>query len=415
MRRKHIEKKKKYIIAAIVIGAATLLEQPVWAFQSEVLEDGEDSLYSDMGDSEEEDVYHEFLKNGENFSDIKMLSDVMYATYDINEDNKKELIIRGKASGYGKYEYYFYKYKDGKVKTIGSMENWQNAGEGEMYYVERGKEIVVYTSVADRKSYTLYQVNNRIKYSFEIYRQSLDIEGKDGEWERKYNYCFVDQYGEENSYNITQKDWDEFEQALIEIPFYDVEVIANNKFTDEQINMLKRSLGVPDDVKVEKFVSGEPWYWEGTGRWIISIEMYDKDDIFLAGAAIDPDTLELQREIAPYNLERIEQDRAARNIEDDTGEYQGTQLGQQKTPFYGIWCYASREEAEANSYVEVIKNSGFDARVFVTTDWSNLNDETFYVVTAGIYQTEDEANEVLADVRNLCADAYIKYSGDFLE
>ena len=39
--------------------------------------------------------------------------------------------------------------------------------------------------------------------------------------------------------------------------------------------------------------------------------------------------------------------------------------------------------------------------------------EKFYVVTAGIYQSESEANAALASAQSFCADAYVKYSGDF--
>ncbi len=45
------------------------------------------------------------------------------------------------------------------------------------------------------------------------------------------------------------------------------------------------------------------------------------------------------------------------------------------------------------------------AQVFVTKDWSNLNPEKFYVVTAGIYQSESEANAALASAQSFCADA----------
>lgn len=33
------------------------------------------------------------------------------------------------------------------------------------------------------------------------------------------------------------------------------------------------------------------------------------------------------------------------------------------------------KEAEAQKQVNAVKESGFDARMFVTTDWSNLNSE----------------------------------------
>ena len=45
------------------------------------------------------------------------------------------------------------------------------------------------------------------------------------------------------------------------------------------------------------------------------------------------------------------------------------------SPFYGIWCGAAKTEAEAQKQAKKIRENGFDAQVFVTTDWSNLNTE----------------------------------------
>lgn len=54
-------------------------------------------------------------------------------------------------------------------------------------------------------------------------------------------------------------------------------------------------------------------------------------------------------------------------------------------PFYGIWCYASENEAAAENVVLEQIQKGMDAKVFVTTDWSNLNSTVWYVVTAVMY------------------------------
>ena len=84
------------------------------------------------------------------------------------------------------------------------------------------------------------------------------------------------------------------------------------------------------------------------------------------------------------------------------------------TPFYGIWCYGSKDSTEAYNYADTMAGSGFMTQVYITTDWSNLNSETYYVVTAGTYDTEEDANAALDSVRSYCADAYVKYSGDYL-
>lgn len=83
------------------------------------------------------------------------------------------------------------------------------------------------------------------------------------------------------------------------------------------------------------------------------------------------------------------------------------------SPFYGIWCYASKDSGEAYSYAENLPYDENPAEVFVTTDWSNLNSEKWYVVTKGTYSTEAEANAHLGTVQSYCSGAYVKYSGDY--
>ncbi|MCR5102866.1 MAG: SPOR domain-containing protein [Eubacterium sp.] len=85
------------------------------------------------------------------------------------------------------------------------------------------------------------------------------------------------------------------------------------------------------------------------------------------------------------------------------------------SPFYGIWCYGGKDENDAYSFAQELTSKGLDGKVFVTTDWSNLNSEKFYVVTAGTYTTEEEANNALSNVQNAgYGDAYVKYSGDYI-
>lgn len=81
--------------------------------------------------------------------------------------------------------------------------------------------------------------------------------------------------------------------------------------------------------------------------------------------------------------------------------------------FYGIWCGASKDYGEAQSRADALAQEGFQAQVFVTTDWNNLNSEQWYVITAGVYTTQEEAAAALPSVQAVCADAYIKYSGEW--
>ena len=97
----------------------------------------------------------------------------------------------------------------------------------------------------------------------------------------------------------------------------------------------------------------------------------------------------------------------------ESQEMAGNQAATFQAPFYGIWCYGSKESADAYNYASSLSNAGFEAEVFLTTDWSNLNTESYYVVTAGTYGTEGEATANLAAVQSFCSDAYVKYSGNY--
>lgn len=82
-------------------------------------------------------------------------------------------------------------------------------------------------------------------------------------------------------------------------------------------------------------------------------------------------------------------------------------------PFYGIWCQGTKDADEAEKYADRLRELGFAAQVFVTTDWSNLNKERWYVVTAGVYTTESDAKANLSSVQAHYKDAYVKYSGSY--
>lgn len=84
------------------------------------------------------------------------------------------------------------------------------------------------------------------------------------------------------------------------------------------------------------------------------------------------------------------------------------------SPFYGIWVFAAKERSDCDSVVQNLKSKGFSAEIYVTTDWSNLNTEKWYVVTAGTYNTKKQAEQNLSNVQSAGYDtAYVKYSGDW--
>ena len=97
---------------------------------------------------------------------------------------------------------------------------------------------------------------------------------------------------------------------------------------------------------------------------------------------------------------------------DDKGNM-GYNESPQNSGFYGIWFFATKSYEEAEVAAAECCQNGFEGQVYVTSDWSNLNSETWYVVTAGIYTSTADAEAMLPYVQYVYPDAYIKYTGEW--
>ena len=82
--------------------------------------------------------------------------------------------------------------------------------------------------------------------------------------------------------------------------------------------------------------------------------------------------------------------------------------------FYGIWCDASKDLSVTKKYAGDLKKQGWKCHIFLTSEWSNLNQKDWYVVSVGIYSSKEEAEKYLEDVQLSRPNAYIKYSGEYL-
>ncbi len=96
------------------------------------------------------------------------------------------------------------------------------------------------------------------------------------------------------------------------------------------------------------------------------------------------------------------------------GNYSGTRTPS-PTPFWGIWIGASKDKSEMEQLVNKARAQGFNnAGVYMTSDWSNLNSETWYVATVGEYASESAANAALPQAKSsITSSAYVKYTGSF--
>lgn len=102
------------------------------------------------------------------------------------------------------------------------------------------------------------------------------------------------------------------------------------------------------------------------------------------------------------------------DAQEDAGEFLVEEYSaNSEYPFYGIWCDASRNLNIANNYVVDWESKGWDAYVFLTSEWSNLNQENWYAVSVGIYSSKEDALQYLEEIQKSQPDAYIKYSGEY--
>ena len=95
--------------------------------------------------------------------------------------------------------------------------------------------------------------------------------------------------------------------------------------------------------------------------------------------------------------------------------YEESEELSQNQPFYGIWYYASKDRLEAQKKADELTKHGFNARVYISDEWSNLNQERWYSVSAGTCSTKAEAEVVLQRAQEAgFSKVYIKYSGEYI-
>ena len=80
--------------------------------------------------------------------------------------------------------------------------------------------------------------------------------------------------------------------------------------------------------------------------------------------------------------------------------------------FYGVWICAAKQQEGAEEVCAALQQQGYAAEIVYSADWSNLNQDGWYCVTAGRYADKESADYALSRLQGTYADAYVKYSGD---
>ena len=81
-------------------------------------------------------------------------------------------------------------------------------------------------------------------------------------------------------------------------------------------------------------------------------------------------------------------------------------------PFYGVFTSTTTDRDAAILAAGKLLDQGYDGTVTYSPEWDNLNSKPFFCVLAGRYDTQEDADEALADVKaDGYKDAYVKFSG----
>lgn len=93
------------------------------------------------------------------------------------------------------------------------------------------------------------------------------------------------------------------------------------------------------------------------------------------------------------------------------GESEGQESSSsQNEPFWGVWISAHKDNASAQQAAAATGMT--EVQVVVTSEWKNLNSETWYALTYGRYGSDADAEQARQQILSKYPDAYVKYSGD---
>ena len=89
-------------------------------------------------------------------------------------------------------------------------------------------------------------------------------------------------------------------------------------------------------------------------------------------------------------------------------------VGENHMPYWGVWVGTYRDSSSAELQSDKLKAAGFDSVVEVTSEWDNLNTDTWYAVSAGRFASQTEAEHQLEAVKSAgFENAYVRFTGSY--
>lgn len=100
---------------------------------------------------------------------------------------------------------------------------------------------------------------------------------------------------------------------------------------------------------------------------------------------------------------------------DDAAEIDDQHSADLGYSYYAVFVSAAKDKGECASSESRLEKAGFESSVIFTPDFSELDPEPYYAVTAGLFGTKEAAESCLVNVKaSGLDDAYVKYCGKYV-
>ena len=236
---------------------------------------------------------------------------------------------------------------------------------------------------------------------------SREVHGNDGTW---YPECMIRD-------DAAGGEWTKYEQD-------EFERIEEEWWSDAEVETSLTVCSADGQVDREQMTA----LMKETMKTLTGEENYEVEDITPAETGTESKEEKPGTESEEAAAEQKEEEAAAEQEEEPASKQEEEPAAEQKeespaeqsgssnehAPFYGIWCRATKNRSVAEDAASEMEEKGLPAEIFVSSDWSNMNSDMWYVISAGTYETKAEAESMLPHVQDYYPSAFIKYSGAWI-